>query len=178
MVIRRDPSSRFDTRGVKCRLVRDPVGSLADYLALLSPFLRLPGSYWFRGHASKDWRLVPSALRFSTLRERERALALLVEFKRVAEIKLPASRVPAVDEELRWLQVAQHFGVPTRLLDWTANPLVGLYFACCELPDEDALQVGSRYRGADLLAFLGPTVSRERPLVALLIDLARQTLPA
>jgi len=30
----------------------------------------------------------------------------------------------------------------------------------------------------DLLAFLGPTVSRERPLVALLIDLARQTLPA
>jgi|GEM_PF-3431178 len=31
---------------------------------------------------------------------------------------------------------------------------------------------------SDLLAFLGPTVSRERPLVALLIDLARQTLPA
>jgi len=37
---------------------------------------------------------------------------------------------------------------------------------------------GIGFGSGDLLAFLGPTVSRERPLVALLIDLARQTLPA
>jgi len=39
---------------------------------------------------------------------------------------------------LELMIVAQHFGLKTRLLDWTTNPLVALYFSCCDRSNGDA----------------------------------------
>ena len=85
-------------------------------------------TFWFRGHSDYSWTLAPPALRYRTKPDRDSALTLVSDFKRIAEIKLP--RPPLHDEELKWVQIARHYGLPTRLLDWTENALIALYFSC------------------------------------------------
>lgn len=46
-------------------------------------------------------------------------------------------RLPNEDNHLNWLILMQHFGTPTRLLDWSENILVALFFAVIDDPDKD-----------------------------------------
>jgi hypothetical protein len=59
--------------------------------------------------------------------------------KRFLGMKL--QRPPDPEDHLGWMQVAQHYGLPTRLLDWTQNAAVALFFACCDQPGQDGLVV-------------------------------------
>jgi hypothetical protein len=61
---------------------------------------------------------------------------LLLRFQRRAHHYI--SNPPDDDDVLDWLALMQHYGVPTRLLDWTLSPYVALYFALenCR-PDAD-----------------------------------------
>ena len=45
--------------------------------------------------------------------------------------------IPRRNDFLSWLVLMQHYGMPTRLLDWTENPLIAAYFSVCENQYDD-----------------------------------------
>ena len=109
--------------------------SVEEYLAFLADEVPAGSDHWFRGHASDGWDLSASVFRSESRRSSE--VVLLKRF--MQEARRHISEVPT--RHWDWVFLAQHHQVPTRLLDWSEGPLVGLYFAALDhsdLPGDDA----------------------------------------
>lgn len=112
--------------------------------ALLGQLANLKGEWLFRG-AMANWNAEPSLERvvhthweipLSGASKIESKL--LREFKRHPEVKGLAGDP---DDDLEWFALMQHYGAPTRLLDWSYSPFAALFFALDVLlnsrPDSD-----------------------------------------
>lgn len=84
---------------------------------------------WFRGHSDSAWSLVPTAHRCHPVLE--------TQFAQQFRLRAPAlGNCPPHQDYASWLPFMRHYGLPTRLLDWSESLLVAIYFAT-ELQDRD-----------------------------------------
>ena len=79
---------------------------------------------WFRGERNSDTPLLPTLYR-DALAQYENPLLQMFRARAAGY----HDAVPDVERTDQWLFLAQHVGLPTRLLDWTEGALLGLHFA-------------------------------------------------
>ena len=86
----------------------------------------------FRGLRTKSYALQPSIGRVKTLDGLPFNSALEDQLLQLFKQKAYSLVSEYKDNMLALLSVAHHHGLPTRLMNWTKNPLVAIYFACCD----------------------------------------------
>jgi len=93
---------------------------------------------WYRGHEDTKYRLLPGVYRdrFTEAAERIYTYTDSTEDKRLAlerdmlmDFQTAGATLVGSERAVDVYFVAQHYGMPTRLLDWTTNPLAALFFA-------------------------------------------------
>jgi hypothetical protein len=115
------------------RLVVDPLLNIGDVLQR---------GYVFRGQCDASWSLKPSLMRALERNGHSVTSGLRVErlavkrFSEQAHLQLESHLFTGMNE-VDWWTLMQHHGAPSRTLDWSHSPFVGLYFAVCDGPELD-----------------------------------------
>lgn len=99
---------------------KEPEKVWKEFLNWISKF---SSTHVFRGVGDYEKHLLkPNVGRFDNY-SLENEISLFEHFKLRANIFIKANN------DFEWLALAQHHGLPTRLLDWTANPLIAAFFS-------------------------------------------------
>ena len=94
---------------------------------------------WYRGHDNGSYTLTPSLYRYHEPIEKERLLFTLHEQSALKKFR---------GKPVSWERVIhmQHYNIPTRLLDWTADLWVAVFFALTAAPAEPCIYILDPWR--------------------------------
>ena len=115
-------------RGTPPQIQEFRINNLNEYIEIIERIVnRNPNKTIIYRGQSQDKDLLPSIARYNEkIDTTETEKEILEEFKRRSRLKIKLELIDDWD----WLIYAQHFGLKTRLLDWSSNPLVGMWFCC------------------------------------------------
>ncbi len=101
------------------------VGNIGEMMSAING-INNGGTMWYRGHANRSWSTIPSVQRYKGYCES-------MERELVNRFRIRAAQIldnaPAKDDYSGWMSLMQHYGLATRLMDWSKSPLIAAYFA-------------------------------------------------
>ena len=120
-------------------LKRENVTSLKTLTGIVEDLSMEHKVLWFRGCGRSSYTLKPSLYRHPSVTQVRELLKLEEKItERFKQRCLPYLNQPITlfpeNPYWEWLFRMRHAGVPTRLLDWTENPYIALYFAVTAAP--------------------------------------------